>query len=63
MRPADGKAPAQAEKWEYFFQVGANAKDEISLQCGAFTMLAIYDKQNLVLEKMLKAKMWEQILH
>ena len=26
---------------EYFFQVGANAKDEITLQCGAFTMQAI----------------------
>ncbi|MCI6864213.1 flagellin [Anaerobiospirillum succiniciproducens] len=27
--------------WEYFFQVGANAKDEISLKCGAFTMQGI----------------------
>ena len=26
---------------EYFFQVGANAKDEITLECGAFTMQAI----------------------
>ena len=34
MRPVAG----QQNKFEYFFQVGANAKDEISLQCGAFTM-------------------------
>ena len=30
-------------KYEYFFQVGANANDEISLECGAFTMKAIAD--------------------
>ena len=30
-------------KYEYFFQVGANAQDEISLECGAFTMKAIAD--------------------
>ena len=30
-------------KYEYFFQVGANAHDEISLECGAFTMKAIAD--------------------
>ena len=41
MRPAGGKAAAQATSWEYFFQVGANSKDEITLECGAFTMLAI----------------------
>ena len=41
MRPAGGKAAAQATSWEYFFQVGANAKDEISLECGAFTMRGI----------------------
>ena len=27
--------------WEYFFQVGANAKDEIALKCDAFTLLGI----------------------
>ena len=31
----------QTDNYEYFFQVGANAKDEITLQCGAFTMQAI----------------------
>ena len=56
MRPADGKAPAQAEKWEYFFQVGANAKDEISLQCGAFTMLAIYSQTELSAGKNVEGK-------
>ncbi|MDO4676078.1 MAG: flagellin [Anaerobiospirillum succiniciproducens] len=30
-----------ADKYEYFFQVGANAKDEITLECGAFTMEGI----------------------
>ena len=30
-------------KYEYFFQVGANAKDEITLESGAFTMKAIAD--------------------
>ena len=29
------------QKYEYFFQVGANSKDEITLECGAFTMHAI----------------------
>ena len=29
------------KKYEYFFQVGANSKDEITLQCGAFTMEGI----------------------
>ena len=36
------KAPAagagQPAKYEYFFQVGANAKDEITLECGGFKM-------------------------
>ena len=31
------------QKYEYFFQVGANAKDEITLESGAFTMKAIAD--------------------
>ena len=30
-----------AKKYEYFFQVGANAKDEITLECGSFHMLGI----------------------
>ena len=41
MRPAGGKTAANATSWEYFFQVGANAKDEITLECGGFTMSAI----------------------
>ncbi|WP_317382942.1 flagellin [Anaerobiospirillum succiniciproducens] len=31
----------QTDNYEYFFQVGANSKDEITLECGAFTMVAI----------------------
>ena len=44
-----GKAPNNlmrknaANNYEYFFQVGANAKDEITLECGAFTMYGIMD--------------------
>ena len=38
---AGGGAGGGAKKYEYFFQVGANARDEITLQCGAFTMDAI----------------------
>ena len=42
MREVAGQAAgANPKKYEYFFQVGANAKDEISLQCGAFTMQGI----------------------
>ena len=47
MRPAGGKAAAQATSWEYFFQVGANAKDEISLECGAFTMKGIASQADI----------------
>ena len=47
MRPAGGKAAAQATSWEYFFQVGANAKDEISLECGAFTMQGIASQASI----------------
>ena len=47
MRPAGGKAAAQATSWEYFFQVGANAKDEISLECGAFTMRGIASQADI----------------
>ena len=35
-----------AKKYEYFFQVGANAKDEITLQCGSFTMKGIMSMVN-----------------
>ena len=35
-----------AKKYEYFFQVGANANDEITLQCGAFTMKGIMSMVN-----------------
>ena len=44
MRPAGGKNAQNATSWEYFFQVGANAKDEISLECGAFTMKGIFSQ-------------------
>ncbi len=33
-------------KYEYFFQIGANAKDEITLESGAFTMKGIMDMAN-----------------
>ena len=46
MRPVAGQQGNQATKFEYFFQVGANAKDEISLQCGAFTMEGIMSMAN-----------------
>ena len=36
-----GGGGAAAKKYEYFFQVGANAKDEITLECGAFHMKGI----------------------
>ena len=45
MRPVAGQANPPT-KFEYFFQVGANAKDEISLQCGAFTMEGIMSMAN-----------------
>ena len=45
MRPVAGQQ-GNPTKFEYFFQVGANAKDEISLQCGAFTMLGIMSMAN-----------------
>ena len=37
---AGGQGP---DRYEYFFQVGANSKDEITLESGAFTMKAIAD--------------------
>ena len=39
MRP--GAKVGQVQKGEYFFQVGANAKDELTLECGAFDMTGI----------------------
>ena len=36
----------QTNDYEYFFQVGANAKDEITLKCGAFTMEGIMNMAN-----------------
>ena len=39
-----------AKKYEYFFQVGANAKDEITLECGAFDMKGIMDMYNAPLQ-------------
>ena len=42
-----GGAP---DKYEYFFQVGANANDEITLECGAFTMKGIMDMYNAPLQ-------------
>ena len=38
---AGGGGAGGAKKYEYFFQVGANAKDEITLECGAFNMNGI----------------------
>ncbi len=40
MRPVPGQGNNN-KRFEYFFQVGANAKDEITLECGAFTMRGI----------------------
>ena len=43
---AGGGGAQGTKKYEYFFQVGANAKDEITLQCGAFTMKGIMSMIN-----------------
>ena len=43
---AGGGGGQGAKKYEYFFQVGANANDEITLQCGAFTMKGIMSMVN-----------------
>ena len=40
-----------AQKWEYFFQVGANAKDEITLESNAFHMKGISDMANITIAK------------
>ena len=42
--PAQGAG--QPATYEYFFQVGANAKDEITLESGAFTMEGIMNMAN-----------------
>ena len=39
--PGGGGGGAAADKYEYFFQVGANSKDEITLECGSFDMKGI----------------------
>ena len=46
MRPVAGQG-ANPKNYEYFFQVGANAQDEISLQCGAFTMKGIASQADI----------------
>ena len=47
MRPVPGQQANPPTKFEYFFQVGANAKDEVSLECGAFTMEGIVSMANV----------------
>ena len=42
-----GGGAAGADKYEYFFQVGANSKDEITLECGAFNMKGIMCMANV----------------
>ena len=44
---AQAGGAAGAKKYEYFFQVGANAKDEITLECGAFHMQGIMCMANV----------------
>ena len=39
-------------KWEYFFQVGANAKDEITLESDAFHMEGIAKMANVTINKL-----------
>ena len=46
MRPKGAAGAGGVQKYEYFFQVGANAKDEITLECGAFTMKGIMSMVN-----------------
>ena len=47
MREVAQAAGGGAKKYEYFFQVGANSKDEITLECGAFTMEGIMSMANV----------------
>ena len=42
-----GGGAGGAKKYEYFFQVGANANDEITLECGAFHMKGIMCMANV----------------
>ena len=42
-----GGGAGGAKKYEYFFQVGANAKDEVTLECGAFHMQGIMCMANV----------------
>ena len=42
-----GNVAPNQKKYEYFFQVGANSKDEITLQCGAFTMQGIASQADI----------------
>ena len=51
MREIMGANGQGTGKYEYFFQVGANAKDEISLQCGAFTIQGILSMVNEPLQQ------------
>ena len=44
---AGGGGAGGAKKYEYFFQVGANANDEITLECGAFHMQGIMCMANV----------------
>ncbi len=46
MREIAGQA--NPKKYEYFFQVGANANDEITLECGSFDMTGIMCMANAV---------------
>ena len=46
MRKKGQAAGGAAQKYEYFFQIGANAQDEITLESGAFTMKGIMDMAN-----------------
>ncbi len=47
MRPQIGANGQANGKHEYFFQVGANSKDEITLECGAFKMVSIISAANV----------------
>ena len=41
MRKVAAAPGGGADKYEFFFQVGANSKDEITLECGSFDMKGI----------------------
>ena len=47
MREVAGQQGQGPKKYEYFFQVGANSQDEITLQCGAFTLQAIFSQASI----------------